>query len=539
MSLFQRHKKLSTLAVVLVVAAGALLGWSRVRAAGESLYAQLDVFNRVLSIVRTSYVDDVDPRKLMEGAISGMMESLDPHSSYMPKPRYARFTEDFRGDYSGVGIEFEIRDKYITVIAPIEGSPCYRLGVRPGDRIVKIDGQSAYGLTNEDVFGKLRGATGSKVHITIAREGEDDPIELDVFREKVPIYSVPYHFMLTPGTGYVRMIRFSGTTSEELEHALTDLEARGMKRLVLDLRGNGGGLLNQASDVVEKFVPAGERIVYTRGRTRESNSDYFSGDGSKHLDYPMVVLVDHGSASASEIVSGGLQDLDRALVVGLPTFGKGLVQSQVRLPDSSAILLTIARYYTPSGRLIQRDYTDRQAYMHAAQEDSVAPADTALAKRPKFKTVSGRTVYGGGGITPDVFEPYPARYSRLMVALVSQRQFFEFASHWVPKHAAEVNKADPEGFVASWAVPAAMLTEFETFARGKKVEFTAAEWTADRSNIENYLKAEVAGVEWDRNTLMRVLVQKDTQLQGAAGHFQQAHDLMVKFSSHYNLKAVK
>jgi carboxyl-terminal processing protease len=539
MSLFRRHKKLSGLTMALTLTAVALLGWSRVRAAGENVYAQLEIFTRVLNLVRTQYVDDVDPHKLMEGAISGMMESLYPHSSYLPKPRYARFTEDFRGDFSGIGIEFEIRDKYITVIAPIEGSPCYRMGVRPGDRIIKIDGQSAMGLGNEEVFGKLRGPNGTKVHITLAREGEDEPIELDVVREKIPIFSVPYHFMLKPGTGYVRMIRFSGTTSDELEHALQELEAKGMKQLVLDLRGNGGGLLNQASDVVEKFVPAGERTVYTRGRTRDSNSDYFSGDGPKHLDYPMVVLVDHGSASASEIVSGGLQDLDRALVVGLPTFGKGLVQNQVRLPDSSAILLTIARYYTPSGRLIQRDYTDRQAYMHAAQEDSVAPPDTSLAKRPKFKTVSGRTVYGGGGITPDVFEPYPARYSKLMISLVGQRRFFEFASHWVPKHAAEVNKADVEGFVASWAVPPAALTEFESFARTQKVEFTPAEWTADASNIENYLKAEIAGVVWDRNTLMRVLVQKDTQLQRATEHLPEARLLMAKFAAHWNLKAAR
>ncbi|HVP39076.1 MAG TPA: S41 family peptidase [Candidatus Saccharimonadales bacterium] len=545
MNLFRRHRKLPGLLLGMSVAAAALwLSWGRVRAASEDFYSQMQLFSQVVSLIKSRYVDDVDPHKLVEGAISGMMESLDPHSTYMPKQRYARFSEDFRGNYSGIGIEFEIRDKYITVIAPIEGSPSYRLGVRPGDRILKIDGQSAYGLTTEEVFGKLRGPDGSKVHVTLGREGEDDPIELDIVRERVPIYSVPYHFMVEPGTGYIRMIRFSNTTERELDHALEELQGQGMKRLVLDLRGNGGGLLNQAADVVEKFVPAGERTVYTRGRTRDSNSDYFSGEGNKFLDFPMVVLVDHGSASASEVVSGALQDLDRALVVGLPTFGKGLVQNQLQLPDSSAILLTVARYYTPSGRLIQRDYSDRQAYLHAAMEDSAAPADTQLAKRPKFKTVSGRTVYGGGGITPDVFDPPPPRYTKLMVALVGQRQFFEFASHWVPKHPNDVNRADPDAFVQTWKVPAPAMDEFLIFAKAQvakdsKEEFTPAEWAADMPNIENYLKAEIGGVLWDRNTLMRVLVQRDTQLSRAVDQFAPARDLMVKFATHYNLKAVR
>ncbi|MBI5837160.1 MAG: S41 family peptidase [Candidatus Eisenbacteria bacterium] len=540
MSLFRRHRKLSSLLLGMVVTAGVLwLSWGKVRAASESYYSQLQLFSEVMALVKNRYVDDVDPRKLIEGAISGMMEQLDPHSSYMPKQRSNRFTEEFRGNYSGIGIEFEIRDKYITVLSPIEGSPSHRLGVRPGDRILKIDGVSAYGLTTDEVFGKLRGPDGSKVRVTLGREGEEEPIELDIIRERIPIYSVPYHFMIAPGTGYIRMIRFSSTTSEELEKAMHDLEARGMKRMVLDLRGNGGGLLNQASDVIDKFVPAGERTVYTRGRTREFNSDYFSGDGPKHLDTPMVVLVDHGSASASEVVSGALQDLDRALVVGLPTFGKGLVQNPIPLPDSSTLLLVVARYYTPSGRLIQRDYSDRQAYMHAAQEDSAPPADSVLAKRPKFKTVSGRTVYGGGGITPDVFEPYPPRFSKLMAAMVGQRMFFEYATRWMGHHAGEINKNDAEVFVRDWKPSPTMLADYQAFVKGKKVEFSEKDWTADGAGIENYLKAELAGVLWDRNTLMRVLVQQDTQVQHALNYFPTASNLMTKFTAHFNVKAAK
>ncbi len=541
MSFFQKHRKLTGLALGAVVVSSALwFSWGRVRAAGETYYAQLELFSYVVNLVKNYYVEEVDPKKLMEGAISGMLETLDPHSSYLPKQRYTRFSEDFRGNYSGIGIEFEIRDKWITVISPIEGSPSYRLGLRPGDRITKIDGKTAFDLTTEDVFNRLRGADGSKVHLTLERIGQDEDIEVDIFREKIPLYSVPYHFMVNPETGYIRMVRFAGTTSDELEKAIVDLEGRGMKQLVLDIRSNGGGLLNQAADVVEKFVPAGEKIVYTRGRTRDSNSDYYSsGEGTKHLNFPMIVLVDHGSASASEITSGALQDLDRALVVGLPTFGKGLVQNQVRLPDSSAILLTVARYYTPSGRLIQRDYTDRQAYLRAAYDDSVAPSDTALAKRPKFKTTSGRTVYGGGGITPDKFDTYPARYSRLMTAMVSQRLFFEYASKWVPKHLEAIDKTRQEQFVSTYKPSPEMVAEFQQFATAKKVAFTPEEWQSDLPSINNYLKAELAGVVWDRNSFYRVVIERDTQFQKALTYFPEARALLQKFTAHYSIKTDK
>jgi carboxyl-terminal processing protease len=536
MSFFQKNRKWTGLALGAMTAASVLwFSWGRVKAAGDTYYAQLELFSYVVNLVKNYYVDEVDPKKLMEGAISGMLEQLDPHSAYLPKQRYTRFTEDFRGNYSGIGIEFEIRDKWITVISPIEGSPSYRLGLRPGDRITKIDDKPAFDLTTEDVYSRLRGPDGSKVHLTLERLGVDEDIQVDIIRERIPLYSVPYHFMVNPETGYVRIVRFANTTSDELEKALVDLEQKGMKQLILDLRANGGGLLNQASDVVEKFVPAGEKIVYTRGRSR----DYYSGEGTKHLHFPMVVLVDHGSASASEITSGALQDLDRALVVGLPTFGKGLVQNQVRLPDSSAILLTIAHYYTPSGRLIQRDYSDRQAYLRAAIEDSVIPADSILAKRPKFKTNSGRTVYGGGGITPDEFDPYPPRFSRLMVAMVGQREFFEYASKWVPKHPEAIDKAHPAQFVASYQVSPEMLADYQAFVKTKKITFTPEEWQADLPNITNYLKAELAGVAWDRNTFMQVLMDRDTQFQKAMTYFPEARLLLQKFAAHYSIKTDK
>ena len=533
MGLFRRNKALTG-----IFLGAAFMGvvlwtsWRPVHAAGESYYQQLELFSYVVNVIKNYYVEDVDPKKLMEGAISGMLETLDPHSSYLPKKRYTQFTEDFRGNYSGIGIEFEIRDHYITVISPIEGGPSYRLGLRPGDRIVKIDGKAAYDLTTDDVFGKLRGPDGSKVHLTLDRDGVDDPIEVDIVRERIPLYSVPYHFMVGGDTGYIRIVRFANTTSEELEKAIVELQDKGMKRLVLDLRANGGGLLNQAADVVEKFVPAGEKVVYTKGRTRDSNSEFYSSDGTKHLDFPMIVLVDHGSASASEITSGALQDLDRALVVGLPTFGKGLVQNQVRLPDSSAILLTIARYYTPSGRLIQRDYSDRAAYLHAAQEDSIAPADTVLAKRPKFKTTSGRTVYGGGGITPDEFIPYPPRFTKLMARMVGDRDFFNFAAKYVSHHPGAIDKNKQDEFLRVYRVPAEVLAEYQTYAQAQKVEFTPQEWQADLPNIENYLRAELAGVVWDRNTFMRVLMERDTQFQKALTYFPEANKLLQTFAAH-------
>src|SRR5262249_18112812 len=284
---------------------------------------QLDLFSQILYLVQNNYVEQPDNEKLMRGAIDGMLKTLDPHTVYVPEQRAERMDEEFHGEYSGIGISFEIRDGFITVLAPLEGTPAYRLGIRPGDRIVGIDGEKvASNVTTDDVFKKLRGPAGSQVHVSIQREGEEQPLEYDIERAKIPIESVPYAYMIRPGMGYVRITRFAQTTGEELDRAIDKLRAQGMKSMVLDLRFNSGGLLSQAVEVLDAFVPSGKRLVYNPGRISSADADYYSSERSKPLDGPLVVLIDHGSASASEIVAGGLQDLDRGLVVGTTSFGK-------------------------------------------------------------------------------------------------------------------------------------------------------------------------------------------------------------------------
>src|SRR5439155_15880044 len=319
----QRRTSLGPLGVAMALSLLLGFGLARGLLATDDLRSQLDLFTQVLYLVQNHYVDPPDNEKLIKGAIDGMLRTLDPHTVYLPEQRAQRMDEQFQGEYSGIGVQFEIRDGVITVISPLEGTPAYRLGIRAGDQIVEIDGKPVpKTVTNDDVFKALRGPSGSQVQIAIQREGEDVH-RYTIDRAKIPIESVPYAFMIRPGVGYVRVIRFSQTTGEELEKALTSLRQQGMKSLLLDLRANSGGLLSQAVDVLDQLVPSSRKVVYTRGRISSANADYYSSDRPKQLQGPLVVLIDHGSASASEIVAGAVQDLDRGLVAGTNSFGKG------------------------------------------------------------------------------------------------------------------------------------------------------------------------------------------------------------------------
>jgi carboxyl-terminal processing protease len=535
--------------VGLAVASGILLGLvlsDRVLAQSDketsSIYTQLRLFNKVLELVQQNYVEEVDPEPLIEGAITGMLEKLDPHSTYVDSERFARMNERNQGEYFGIGISFEIRDNFITVISPIEGSPSDRLGIRAGDRIIKIDGASAEGISTEEVFDKLRGPKGSRVHVTISRPGIEDLFEYDIERDKIPIVSVPYHFMLDAETGYVRAIRFSATTSEELESAINDLRTQGMKRMIFDLRGNSGGYLNQAIEVTDKFLAGGKTVVYTKGRIEGSSTYYYSTDNDKLPNFPLIVLVDHGSASASEIVSGAIQDHDRGLVLGMTTFGKGLVQRQYTLKDGSALLLTVARYYTPSGRLIQRDYTDRDKYSseeaieeaEAEIEQAKGPEGEAEKKLPAFKTDAGRTVFGGGGIQPDIKVPYSRKFTELQTKLEREQMFLDFAYKLANQR--NMKKTDNfDTFLKNWNVDDNTLASFKSYVdeknagreEDKKITYTADEWKKDTDYIKQALKREIARNVWGEGMRYRVVIADDEMIPVAMKHFDQAA-LMAK-----------
>ncbi len=506
-----------------------LLGFGLARGlqATDDLRSQLDLFSQILYLVQNNYVEAPDNQKLIKGAIDGMLKTLDPHTVYLPPQRAERMDEDFRGEYSGIGIQFELRNNAIVVISPLEGTPAFRLGIRAGDHIVEVDGKPLpKDLTNDGVFRLLRGPTGSTVDVTIEREGEAERLAYTIERAKIPIESVRYVYMIRPGIGYLRVVRFAQTTGQELEDAIANLHDQGMKSLLVDLRSNSGGLLSQAVDVLDQLVPPNKLLVYTRGRIPSANQDYKSSDRPRQANVPLVVLIDHGSASASEIVSGAVQDLDRGIVAGTNSFGKGLVQNQLRLNDGSKLLLTIAHYYTPSGRLIQRDYSkysDQKDYAEAAFKDDV-PNDSVLATRPKFKTGAGRTVYGGGGIYPDVVLKEPPALTRPQYEMEVKRLFFEYATHYVARH--KELKWTPESLDASFTLTDADWSDLRQTMERLKATVSDSVWQADRPYMLRRVRAELAGATMGEQERYKILVQDDTQLQSALELFPRASKLM-------------
>ena len=313
-------------------------------------YSKLKTFTETISIIKQNYVEEVDEKELINGAIKGMLNQLDPHSSYMPPEAFKEMQIDTKGEFSGLGIQIGVKDKMLTVIAPIEDTPAYRAGIKAGDTIIKIEGESTKDISLQDAVTKLRGPKGTSVTITVFREGWEKPKDFTIVREVIQIKSVKYK-ALEDNIGYVKLTQFQQRTSEDLENALDTLEKDKINSLILDLRNNPGGLLNSAVDVSSQFLPDGKLVVYIKGRTGEQQD--FNTSGTKNIEYPMIVLVNEGSASASEIVAGALQDWRRAVILGTQTFGKGSVQTVIPLSDGSALRLTTARYYTPKGRSIQ------------------------------------------------------------------------------------------------------------------------------------------------------------------------------------------
>jgi carboxyl-terminal processing protease len=476
----------------------------------DSVRTQLERFQEVFYYINRFYVEVPDKEKIMTGAIEGMLSELDPHSIYIPAKNVEKVQEEFEGKFEGIGIEFIILSKILTVVSPIVGGPSEAVGILPGDQIIRINGESAYGITEDQVQQKLRGPKGTTVNVTIQRPGQAEPFDVVITRDQIPIYSVISSFMLDDQeTGYVYLNRFSKTTSDELEKALVDLEAKGMKNLVLDLRMNSGGFLEQAFEVTDKFLPAGYKIVYTKGRASEEEA-YYSTSAGTHKLYPLIVMIDHGSASASEIVAGAIQDLDRGLVVGETSFGKGLVQHQINLRDGSALRLTVARYYTPSGRLIQRPYDKGlMDYYADAYNDSLKVKPDSL---QKFVTQGGRTVYGGGGITPDTILTSP-RITRFTNNLIRKRVFFEFGSTYGSKHRELAQNFVK--FLHSFEITEEMLDQFKDILKKQNIPLNEQALSKDLPFIKVLLKAELARNLWDSQHYYQVRISADSQINTA------------------------
>jgi len=448
----------------------------------DNIYSSLKLFSEILNNVHTKYVRQVNTQDLIQAAIDAMLKELDPHTSYMDKDEYDEMRIGTRGEFGGLGITIGMSKDILTVVSPLEGTPAFNAGILAGDRIVRIEGKSTEGITIQEAVKKLRGEPGTEVNISIEREGAREFLDFTIVRDIIKIDAVPYSGMLTEDVGYVRLARFSAGAGNRLAHVVDSLRSDGAKKYIIDLRDNSGGLLNQAIEVSEVFLDRGEEIVSTKGRLQGSNRKYLASSPSTVAGSPLIVLVNSGSASASEILSGTIQDWDRGLVVGIPTYGKGSVQQIIPLSNGTALRLTTAEWYTPSGRLINKERQDEDAET-AEQDTSAAPIEEEL-----FHTVGGlnRIVHGGGGITPDM-ELAEDTQNDFENQLVRDRRFFDFSVKYANAHkeAAQPFKADRS-----------VLKEFRSYLEENQVSFTEADLDSSREFISRMIEQEVSGTLW-------------------------------------------
>jgi carboxyl-terminal processing protease len=521
---------------IIVLTLGIVLGIQIEKVfSGDNLREGINKLNEVLSFTEKYYVEDVDTQKLVEAAINGMLSKLDPHSVYLTAEQMESVEDYFKGNFEGIGIEFQIIDDTLTVISPITGGPSEQVGILAGDKIVKIEKESIIGISNQDVRGKLMGKAGTRVNLTIVRHGLKEPIKFDLERAEIPLYSVDTQFMMDNKTGYISVSKFSETTYNELNDALKKLKDKGMQQLVLDLRGNPGGYLNQAVQMADLFIEGKKKIVYTKGRRSEFNEEYFASETSQYEKLPLIILVNKGSASASEIVSGAVQDWDRGLIVGETTFGKGLVQRQFILSDNSAVRLTISEYFTPSGRLIQRDYKnkkDKDEYYSEINDRDEEEGDNLQhnaekdSSKPVFKTNSGRVVYGGGGITPDYIIK-SEDITRYTTDLIKNNVFYLFIQNYIDQNGKIITSKynDLEKFRNDFNFKEDEIKSFFSFAEKKGVVFNKTEYDKDSEFIIGRLKAQLARNYWKNEGWYSVLLKIDNQVKSAVSLFGEAKDL--------------
>ncbi len=526
---FRIDRKVLLITLLVVFSSIALGSWAGNKSR-EAVLSDLDVFVKVVEKIQSFYVDDVDTHQLITEAIENMLQDLDPHSQFLAGLDYEDLMMSTQGRFGGLGIYISFRDNFPTVISPIEGTPAYKAGLQGGDRIVEIEGESSEGWLVSKAVKYLRGDPGSSVNFKISRPGLDEPIPYNLVREVITVKSVSYSGIVDD-CGYVKLASFSKSTRDELEEALVKLEDQGMKALVLDLRYNPGGLLQAATGVSELFLDKDRLIVYTKGRYAQNNNKYYASKSRKFTGYPVVVLVDRHSASASEIVAGALQDWDAGLVVGQTTFGKGTVQTVFSLSDSQAVKLTTAKYYTPSGRSIHRDEQDEDPEEISAGSDAGAPGDeiskvespdtneTPDAELPLFHTASGRAVYGGGGISPDL-EFELREYGELERRLAGEGLFFTFAVQYSMKHKVTQDFAATEPVIA----------DFKAMLKVRTFEFEEREFTSEAlSYIRRAIVSEMMTKNFGRDAGYRAQLVQDPEFQKILAMLKKAPTLQELF----------
>ncbi|MCK4696424.1 MAG: S41 family peptidase, partial [Candidatus Cloacimonetes bacterium] len=499
---------------------------------------KLKLFNEVLFKVRENYVDELDIGTLIESAIDGMLEETDPHTVYFTPDEFERFSTDTKGEFGGLGISIDKKGDYITVVSPIEGTPAYRMGILSGDKIVKVDGESIVGLATNKSIKLMRGEPGTKVVITILRPGVEGELNFEIIRDIIKVKSIPYAFTLKDGIGYIRIRQFNANTTKELREKLDELEVEGIRGLLIDLRFNPGGLLNEAINTVNEFVGKNKRVVFTNGRTKQTNLEYFTKYNRMRSGYPVVALINAGSASAAEIFAGSLQDWDRGLVVGQTSFGKGSVQRLFPLSNGNGIKVTTAKYYINSGRCIHKELNDkllkdkRVLNGEISREEIEEMEDEAEKESHKniFYTSEGRIVYGGGGITPDI-EIEQSRLTKLGVELRRKNIFFNYSVDYMIKHESEIEK--------DFITTNKLIQDFLEYAKKEGIEFEQAEVDSTYDWIKNELTGNIVGRKLGAVELYKIAIKEDTQLQKTLEIFENYATLEEMFAHAQELKKEK
>jgi carboxyl-terminal processing protease len=504
-----------------VLAAGFYLGNKLTPPPGVSNYNKI---SDILDYIQQEYVDTINRTDLTDKSISKILEQLDPHSAYIPAAELQATNEPLEGNFEGIGIEFHLQDDTIMVVSAMSGGPSEEVGIQAGDRIVLVNGKKAFGkdITNEKVFKFLRGKGGSKVTVTVYRRGQKDLMMFKITRGKIPIYSIDVAYMVDSKTGYIKLSRFAATTYEEFMEAMKKLKDQGMQQLVLDLRGNPGGYLDAATSIADEFLDGKKLIVYTQGKARP-RATYKAHATGIFEKGNLVVLIDEGSASASEIVSGAVQDWDRATIIGRRSFGKGLVQEQTPFPDGSAIRLTIARYYTPTGRSIQKPYQngydayEEEVYDRVKNGELVSKDSIHFSDSLQFKTPGGKIVYGGGGIMPDVFVPLDTTMeSSYLNRVFGLGIVSQFAYDFVDRERKLMNSyKDATDFRSRFNIDQTLLTEFIRYAEVKGVKRNDKEIIRSTPVIKNQLKAYIGRLKWQNMGLYPILHDMDNTFKKA------------------------
>ena len=497
----------------------------------KEFFNKIRSLSQVVKLVENYYVEDVDMDELIDGSIRGLLETLDPHSSYITNEEIKKVNENMKGDFEGIGIEFSMLDGYITVIAPIPGTPSDRAGLVTGDKIVKINGESAYKISTDEIVKKLRGPKGTSVDVTIKRSGVEN-FDITLIRDKIPIHSVLASLLYNENTGYILINRFGDKTFLEVDAAIDSLEQLGMEQLVLDLRGNPGGAMTPALDLLDTFINSNDTLLYTSGRIRSANTVYYASQSIHDRTFPVIVLISRSSASASEIIAGGLQDLDRGLIIGETSFGKGLVQRQYSLQDSSAVRITVARYYTPSGRLIQRNFDELDEYYLDLGKENRENADSTIVDSLIYKTKNGRIVYGGGGITPDIHITDDTHISQSTQNILysSQRIIFKYADNIKKNYnnlksfnafnkIIDTNTLKPSDFF-QW------LNNTMEESEKNKLEYSEDSLLLNWDFINNRIQSEIAANLWGKDYRYYIRLHIDKQFQTALNNFDLAKSFL-------------